>query len=366
MRLPLIAAELAAAAGLLTAVLMVAPGESARVYALATIIASVLPGLMLTGDVKMLNAGVPLRGSGLLVKASAATALNLPVVAIGLISLSGPHRWTVLVGYTALSSLGAGAQAFSSAWYYVQADKSRILSSKAAASAARLGFAAAAVVSGELMLALVGVSVGAVVEFGLNFRALPWRTGARSARRRDLVSPLGAAYGVSRLVSAAVKVGLTQLFGPLIASFLVIEQLVGGVNSLFEKYFVRSTRWRSGLRLVKLLYLAAMVALLPSMLGMSLMPQDRSALLWLTLVACAGLLPLAEMYAALQRRSQSFVAYGSAAVSGGIALAMGAAWLAGWMAPASLAAYILLPGLTFIFYWLSSLHVRHHPEQQAP
>ncbi len=366
MRLQLIAAELAAACGLLAAVLAVTPGEAARIYALATIVASVLPGLMLTGDVKLLNAGVPLRASRLRLKTSLATAFNVPVVAAGLALFSASQHWLELAALTVLCSLGATAQAFSSAWFYLQPDKRRILRSKVAASAARLGFASAALMTSELMLALAGVTVGALVEFGLNFRTLPWQPRGPVESRHNVVSPLGAAYGLSRLVSAAVKVGLAQFFGPLIASFLVIEQLVGGVNSLFEKYLVRSTRWRSGLRISKLLYLMGMLAAVPWLVGSPLPSQDRTSLVWLSLLAGASLLPLAEMYAALQRRSQTFVAYGSAGVSLLVACLLGLSWLADLLAPAAVGAYVLLPGLTFLFYWWSGIHVRHDAEHKAP
>jgi len=79
-------------------------------------------------------------------------------------------------------------------------------------------------------------------------------------------------------------------------------------------------------------------------------------------VACAGLLPLAEMYAALQRRGQDFVALGSTIVSvlcgAGLALA---AWR-GDSARAALVAYVALPGATFLFYWIASIDVRHNPK----
>lgn len=366
MRPRLIAAELAAAGGLLCALLWVVPGEAARLYALATIVASVLPGLMLTGDVKMLNAGGDLRPGPLGRKAALATLVNLPLVGTVIALESTPLPAYIGALFVLLGVAGATAQAFSSAWYYVQTDRSRILASKAAASAARLGFAGAAIVAGELALALAGLSVGALVEFAANFRALPWNAPVDRPARSGLVSPLGAAYGASRLVSAGIKFGLAQWLGPLVASFLVIEQLVGGANAIFEKYFVRSTRWRRPLRLFKTMYLLAMLALLPWLTTTAFAPHDRTALAWLGLLACASLLPLAEMYAALQRRGESFVAAGSAAVLAIVAIGLALAWFASRLPAAAPSAYVLLPGLTFAFYWWSSLHVRHDTEQQAP
>jgi hypothetical protein len=79
-------------------------------------------------------------------------------------------------------------------------------------------------------------------------------------------------------------------------------------------------------------------------------------------VACAGLLPLTEMYSALQRRGENFVAIGSTTVSvlcgAGLALA---AWR-GELARAALVAYVALPSLTFLFYWISSNYARNNPK----
>lgn len=359
MRLALIGAELAAAGALLAAVVLVAPGESARAYALATIVASVLPGLMLTGDVKMLNAGVPRGSARLVAKGVVAAAINLPLVASALLVAEVDARWPWLAAFVALSALGASAQAFSSVWFYVQSDPRRMLRSKLASLATRLAFAAAGVASDELMLAWMGVTLGTMLEFALNYRALP-RPEGDAAWHRGAVTPLGAAYGLSRVAGAAIKLAMAQPLGALIASLLVIEQLVGGANSTFEKYFLRSTRGRDLLRWAKAGYLALLLALLPMLVAAPPRQHDRYALVWLALMAGAALLPLAEMYAALQRRGERFVAVGSAVVSVTALAAMGAGWLAQQTSAVALAAYVLLPGLTFVFYWLSSIHVRHH------
>lgn len=366
MRPHLIAAELAAAGGLLCAVIWVVPGEAARLYALTTIVSTVLPGLLLTGDVKILNAGSGQTPGALRRKAVLATALNLPLVAAVLAMESSSLPMLVGIGIVLLSVAAATAQTFSSTWFYVQTDRRRLLAAKAAASAARLGFAGAAVLTGELALALVGVSVGSLVEFAANFRSLPWHVRASRAGLTGLLSPLGAAYGASRLVSSSIKLGLAQWLGPLIASFLVIEQLVGGANSIFEKYFVRSTRWQRPLRACKVLYLLCMLAVLPWLTETTFAPHDRSALMWLGLLACASLLPLAEMYSALKRRGEPFVAAGSAAVLFLMAIGLSVAWIGSHLATAAPLAYVLLPGLTFFFYWWSSFHVRHDSEHQTP
>lgn len=362
MRFRLIASEITAACALLAAVVLVAPNELSKAYALLVIVAGVLPGLMLTGDAKLLNAGVTDAVADLRLKTVVSAAANLPVGAAGLLLLEHRQPLPLLALFVVLTGVGGVAQAFSSVWYYTQPDRSRMLRSKAASAGVKLAFAAAAVGLSEFTLALVGMTLGTLVEFALNFRTLPWHAPGRPGKRSRFVSPLGAAYGVSRLVSAAIRLGLAQLFGPLIASFLVIEQLVGGMNSVFEKYFVRATRWRSGVRALKLGYLAAMAAAVPLLASATLRPGDKSALLWLTLVACAGLLPLAEMYAALQRRGQSAVALGSSLVSLVCGIFLAIAWQLGSLKSASLVAYVLLPGCTFILYWFLSLHASHNTE----
>jgi hypothetical protein len=153
------------------------------------------------------------------------------------------------------------------------------------------------------------------------------------------------------------------LFGPLIASFFVIEQLVGGVNSLIEKYFVRSVRWRPVIRLFKVAYLLGMFAFVPWLASKSLLPSDQLSLIWLAIVACAGLLPLSEMYAALERHGQVFVAIGSGAISFFFAIALGVAWFFGSLIQAALVSYVALPGTTFLFYWMTVLYAHNDPQR---
>jgi hypothetical protein len=362
LRVHLISAELAAAGALLAAVVLVAPSELSKVYALITIISGVLPGLLLTGDIKLLNAGVGKTASNLRFKFFAAAVTNIPVCFGFLLTERYAHPLPLLLGFVALGTLGGTAQAFTSVWYYVQADKRRMLGSKRASAAVKLTGAVLSIYFSEFSLALIGMTLGTMLEFGLNFRSLPWTRVPRRGQRREIISPLGAAYGVSRIVSASIRLGLEELFGVLIASFLIIEQLVGGLNSTFEKYFVRAVQWRRSVRALKAAYLLTMAVAAPLLLEAPLLPGDRSALLWLAMVACAGLLPLSEMYSALQRRGQTFVALGSVFVTLIIAVFMATSWYLGHLRSAALAAYILLPGATFILYWLSSLDARHNAE----
>ena len=207
------------------------------------------------------------------------------------------------------------------------------------------------------------MALGAIAEFTINFRSLPWKRCSSDDRRNALLSSLGIAYGLARIVSAGIRLGLSIWFGPLIASFLVIEQLVGGANSLFEKYFVRSVRWRPVIRLFKAGYLAGMLAFVPWLASRSLSPSDRLSLLWLAIVACAGLLPLSEMYSALERRGQDYVAIGSGAICLVCATSLSVAWSSGILSQASLVSYVALPGTTFLFYWMSSSHARNDPQR---
>ncbi len=362
MRLRLVSTDLLSAAALAAAVLLVAPGELSHTYALIVIATSVVPGLLLTGDVKMLNAGVGETVSHLRTKVIASALVNLPVGAASAWLAVPRPSLSLLAVLTLIGALGATAQAFSSVWYYTQPDKAKVFRSKAASAGVKMAFAGIALARSELTFALLGMTLGALVEFGLNFRSLPWRAATPAARRRDLISTLGVAYGVSRVVSAAIRLGLGQLFGSLIASFLILEQLVGGINSVFEKYFLRSLALRRASQVLKVAYLLVMVAVVPWLVAHPPEPESRASLAWLVLVACAGLLPLAEMYSALQRRGQNFVALGSTIVSllcgAGLALA---AWR-GEPARAALVAYVALPGTTFLFYWIASIDVRHNPK----
>jgi hypothetical protein len=267
---------------------------------------------------------------------------------------------TMMAILATIGALGAIAQAFSSVWYYTQPDKARVLRSKAVSASVKVAFAGVAMAKSELTFALMGISLGAIVEFSLNFRTLPWRNGSPVARRREYISALGVAYGISRLVSAVIRLGLSQLFGTLIASFLILEQLVGGVNSVFEKYFLRSEALRRTSKVLKVTYLLVMAVVIPWLIAHPLAPDSQASLAWLALVACAGLLPLAEMYSALRQRGQSFVGLGSIIVS--LTTGTGVALAAWWGAPASaaLVAYVALPGATFFFYWIASINVRHN------
>ncbi len=363
MRARLIAAELCAAAALATAVLLVSPGDTSKAYALVTIATGLLPGLMLTGEVKLINAGIALPAQKLLTKTVASAALNFPIGALALALQDPSETPAVLLTFVLLGTLGATAQAFSSTWYYVQSNKAMVVRSKLISTSVKVICATVAWWRSELTWALIGMTLGAIAEFTMNFRSLPWKRASSNDQRNALLSSLGLAYGLSRIVSAGIKVGLSALFGPLIASFLVIEQLVGGVNSLFEKYFVRSIRWRPVIRLLKAAYLVGMFAFVPWLASSSLSPSDRLSLLWLTIVACAGLLPLSEMYVALERRGQDYVAIGSGAISLFGATALGIAWGTGILIQASLVSYVALPGATFLFYWMSASHARNDPQR---
>jgi hypothetical protein len=360
----LVASDAAAAASLLAAVTLVPPSETSRAFALITIVASVLPGLLLTGEVKRLVAGVNAGSAHLLRRVGTAAALNVPAAAAGLLLLDRPLSWPLLAGFVVLAAVGSTAQACSSLWYYTQTTGSRILISKAASAAVRIGFASAAVMRREFTWALVGVPLAALTEFALNQRSLQRVVADAAIADSASVSPLGAAYGLSRAVFAAIKLGLEQLLGSLIASMLVIEQLVGGINSMFEKYFARSMRWRSAIRAGKAIFVAALLIALPWLSKADFSPQNRHAPLMLVVIAVAGLLPLSEMFTALQRRSERFVALGSAIIAAACAAVLALAWWAGWpTGRVSLALYVVMPCLTFVFYWIASTHARHDTQR---
>lgn len=362
LRLRLVSTDVLAAAALVGAVVIVSPSNLSHTYALIVIATSVLPGLMLTGDVKMLNAGVGGTVSNLRFKVITSAAFNLPIGAVSAWLLEQRPSITTLAILVLVAALGATAQAFSSVWYYTQPDKSKVFSSKAAASGVKVAFAGIAMAQSELTFVLLGMTLGAILEFGLNFRSLPWEAKLPVAKYRNVVAPLGFAYGVSRVVSAAIRLGLGQLFGSLIASFLIVEQLVGGANSVFEKYFLRRAVLRRTSQAMKVVYLLVMVAAVPWITEHPPVPESRTSLLWLALVACAGLLPLAEMYTALQRRGQNFVALGSTIVSVVCGAGLALAALHGDLANASLVAYVALPCITFLFYWIAGINVHHNPK----
>jgi hypothetical protein len=362
LRARLISAELCAAAALASAVLLVSPGEMSKAYALVIIATAVLPGLMLTGEVKLINAGIVQPTQTLRTKTVASAALNFPIGVLALAFQDSRETPVVLLMFVLLGTLGATAQAFSSTWYYVQPDKAMVIRSKLLSASIKIICASVAWWRSELTWALIGMTLGAISEFTINFRSLSWKRDRNDHRRSGVLSPLGVAYGLARIVSAVIKVALSTLFGPLIASFIVIEQLVGGVNSIFEKYFVRSIQWRSTIRLSKVVYLLGMIMFIPWLYSRSLLPSDRWSLLWLTIVACAGLLPLSEMYTALERRGESYVAIGSAVICSCCAAAIAGAWLLGILGQASLFFYVSLPGSTFLFYWIAASHARNHTQ----
>jgi hypothetical protein len=278
LRLSLVLTDIVSAIVLAAAVLLVAPGDMSHTYALIVIATSVVPGLMLTGDVKMLNAGVGGTGSHLRTKVIVCALVNLPVgAASASLSVHQPPLMLLAI-LTLIGAIGATAQAFSSVWYYIQPDKRRIFRSKAVSTSVKVAFVGIAIARSELAFALLGMTIGAIVEFGLNFRSLPWRTTAPIVRRRDLITMLGLAYGVSRLVSTAIRLGLGQLFGSLIASFLILEQLVGGVNSVLEKYFLRSLSLQRVSQKIKVAYILVMVVAVPWLVSHP--PQPDHAYRW--------------------------------------------------------------------------------------
>jgi hypothetical protein len=353
--------DLVAAGALLTTVIFVPPSDLSCAFSVILIATSVIPGLILTGTVKMLNTGIGESASHVRQKVTVSAFVNL--------FIGGTSAWIVfpksslmLAGiFTVIGALGSTAQAFSSVWYYTQRDKAKFFLGKVVSTGVKVIFAGIALTWSELTFALVGMAIGTLVEFVFNFRSLQSRPVASTAQLGRLVSPLGVAYGISRLASAAVRLGLAQFFGLLIASFLIIEQLLGGLNSIFEKYFLLSWNLRRASKILKVIYLLVMVAAVPWLMVHPMQSDLYASLAWLLLLACAGLLPMDEMYAALRQRGENFVAIGSIILSllciAGLALA---AWQ-GELARAALVAYVALPGFTFLFYWVGSTYVSDNP-----
>jgi hypothetical protein len=360
LRARLITCELISAVSLAFVVLLVPPSQLSKTYAVITIVTSVLPGSILTGDVKMIIAGLTLPSQDLLPKIFVSTGFNVPIGFLVLALDRSIYPLSVSVGFVLLSALGSAAQVFSSMWFYLQPDKSLIMDAKLLSTSVKIVFAGMAAWRSELVWALLGTTLGSVVEFSLNLRSTLLMPLDCSVHHHKVFPVLGIAYGLSRIVSASIKIGLSIFFGPLISSFLLVEQLVGGANSLFEKYFLRSLCLRLVLRSLKIAYLVGMVVFIPWLASISLQTSGRLSILCCAIVACANVLPLSEMYAALARRGQNYVAIGSAAVSLLCSLALIMAFASGVIGYVSLIAYIALPGLTFIFYLLSDLDACNH------
>lgn len=355
------AAELFAAVAQVLAVVLVAPSDLSASFSLALIVSGVMPGLLLTGDIKLLNIGNLRSSRTLIIKTGISTAINIPLTAILVIAYDPVlHPPILLFAVSAFAIIGSTAQAFSSTWYYVQTDKFKLALSKGVSLGLRAVFASGAIWFSELTLALIGMSIGAIAELIINFQSLPQHVNPKSLDRRDIVSPLGIAYGFSRVVSAGAKLGLSDFFGPLIASFLLIEQLVGGANSIFEKYFMRSATNLSHIRVLKVAYIVGMLGFVPWMASHSLLLDSKFSLFLLLIVACSGLLPLSDMYDALQKRGQLHVAIGSSVISILFSILLGWGWLVGELSWISLIAYIASPSLTFLFYWISARHARNN------
>jgi hypothetical protein len=334
------------------------------------IVSSVLPGLILTGDVKRLVAGRSMDSRSLRSKAAVTATANLLVTAAAAVLLPlGGGVW-LLAAFVLVAALGSTAQACTSIWYYVVAQPVALLPSKSVSATVRVSLVTLAIVRGELTWAVLSMPLAAACEFALNQR-LVWRLpeptppkplALRSSEVRP--SPLGAAYAMSRGVQAAIKLALEQLIGAMIATFLLIEQLVGGVNTLFEKYFARTQRARKAILVAKMSYAALALALLPALVAVDYTPGRWPALAALAWLALAGLLPLAEMLRALQRRSERAVAVASAAVGLCCGAGLATVWL--WDGPVGAAALVLyaaMPITTFFAYWLVSLHARHDAER---
>jgi hypothetical protein len=362
LRLSLISLDVLAAAALVATVIVVPPSELSRGFSVIIIASGVIPGLMLTGAVKMLNTGFAESPSDLRLKVTISALTNLIIGGASAWIAFSNTSLMLMATFTLIAALGSTAQSFSSVWYYVQRDKVKLFVSKVVSVGVKVAFAGSALASSEVTFALVGILLATLVDFGFNCRSLYWRPAALPALRSGLISPLGVAYGITRLASAVVRLGLVQLFGLLIASFLIIEQLMGGLNSIFEKYFLNSRNLRRPAKIFKVIYLLVMVATIPWLLIHPMQFESDASLAWLALTACAGLLPMAEMYAALRQRGENFVAIGSASLSVLCITGLGLAAWQGELARAALVAYVALPSFTFLFYWVSSIYVSNNSQ----
>jgi len=366
-----VALDVAAAASLAVAVIVVPADDSSRACAMLAIVASVLPGLMLTGDTKRVVAGHPLDSKSLRHKAAITASANLAVTAaaIGVLQPGG-GPW-LLAAFALVAALGSTAQACTSIWYYVVPRTDALLTSKSTSALLRVGLSVLAIARGELTWAILSMPLAATCEFALNQRMLPrplpaagQAAPAAPSHSAMRISPLGMAYALARGVQAAIKLGLEQLIGATIAAFLLIEQLVGGMNTMFEKYFARTRRARSAILAAKIVYAALALALLPLLVAVDYTPGRWQALAALAGLALAALLPLAEMLRALQRRSEKTVAGASATVAGCCGLGLAAVWLHGGpIGVASMWLYATLPITTFFAYWLIGWHARHDAQR---
>ncbi len=354
--------ELCSAAALATAVFVVQPGELSGLYALVVILCSVAPGLMLTGDIKLINAGMRSSSSNLTRKAAVSTILNLCISAAAVVDLGSSVDVRLLVLLVLLGSVGGTAQTFSSVWYYCQRDEGAFLRSKTVSAGVKILLCCLGIAQSELLYSLVGIAGGAIIEFAFNFRSLPPQKIAQSDSRVGSISLLGVAYGLSRIVLACTRIGLSQLLGSQIARFVIVEQLVGGANTIYEKYFVRSMMKGNIDRILKGAYLVASIPLVLFFLENTPPSQAAAWLPWLIFFAIAGLLPLSEMYITLRSRGERFVSRASIAVSLISAGALFLSFLQGDFARGSLIIYLLLPAATFLLYWLGALGVHNNPQ----
>lgn len=371
MRRWFVALDVAVAAVLAAAVILVPAGAASRAYAMLAIVASVLPGLMLTGDVKRVVAGHPLDSTALRHKVAITASANLVVTTAASGALQPGGGLWLLAAFVLVAALGSTAQACTSIWYYVVPRTDALLSSKSISATLRVGLCIVAIARGELTWAMLSMPLAAVCEFALNQRMLQRSPPAAGQETLAVpshgpirLSPLGMAYVVSRGVQAAIKLGLEQLVGATIAAFLLIEQLVGGVNTMFEKYFARTRRARAVTLAAKIAYAALALALLPALVAVDYAPGRWQALAALTWLALAGLLPLAEMLRALQRRSERSVAGASTVVALCCGIGLAGVWLrSGPVGVVSMWLYSALPIATFFVYWLSNWHARHDAQR---
>ena len=138
-----------------SAVFLVVPNEISQSYASLVIVANVIPGLMLTGSIKLLNLGLVDNSANLVAKIIASFLLSF-LVCVLVIFHQKPGLSIAFLGLlVATAASGSIAQPFSSVWFYIQPNNLMLLIGKSLSLCVRVGFSAYAILEEELIYVLI-------------------------------------------------------------------------------------------------------------------------------------------------------------------------------------------------------------------
>ena len=196
----------------------------------------------------------------------------------------------------AISSLFGASQVLSRAWFYVYGHKRIFLGAKLLFSLLRAASAIASFINNELAIFLIANILISLADalIGLYFfSSLNSSSNKNSITHRENLI-FGTSIGVSRLSSSLTKVCLEKYVGPVLSHLIISEQIVAGLSSIYEKYFIGSIKETKKIYNIKFVSIGIIIVIFS--FGSIFNKSVNIHPAFILIIALLGLLPVSSSY----------------------------------------------------------------------